>query len=126
MARSLALSDSYSVMVFTLNNMWVVTYRKVWYILSVVLIAASLYAVYHYGWKPSIDFTGGAITEVSYTARPEKEVVEENIKKLNLGGFSVRPSGEKNFIIRSRELDNAERAAFLKALTIGSATPKVE
>jgi preprotein translocase subunit SecF len=105
--------------------MWVVTYRKIWYALSVVLIAGSFFAAYRYGFNLSIDFKGGEITEVSYAARPDKAAIEDNIAKLGLGGFSVRPSGEANYIIRTRELTAEEDARFLEALNAGAA-PKVE
>ena len=95
--------------------MWVVTYRKIWFTFSAVLIAASLWAAYAYGFNLSIDFKGGAITEVSYASRPDKTLLEESITKENLGGFSVRPSGNSNYIIRTKDLDNTENAAFLKA-----------
>lgn len=80
--------------------MWVVTYRKVWYALSVILIALSFFALYKYGFNFSIDFKGGTITEVSYTERPAKEIIEA---KINQTGFSVRASGEHNYIIRTKE-----------------------
>src|SRR4051812_40563661 len=106
--------------------MWVVTYRKVWFALSTLIIAASLWAAFTYGFNLSIDFTGGAITEVSYASRPDKALVEENIGKIGIGGFSVRPSGEHNYIIRTKDLDNLQHDAFLKALAAGGEAPKVE
>lgn len=80
--------------------MFVVTYRKIWYALSVILIAASFFAFYKYGFNFSIDFKGGTITEVSYTERPAKETIEA---KINQTGFSVRASGEHNYIMRTKE-----------------------
>lgn len=80
--------------------MFVVTKRKIWFALSAVLIAASFYSIFAYGFNFSIDFKGGTITEVSYAERPAKEIIEA---KINQPGASVRSSGEKNYIIRTKE-----------------------
>ena len=106
--------------------MFVVKYRKIWFALSALLIVASVWVVVQYDFNLSIDFKGGAITEVSYAVRPEKAFVEASIEKLDLGGFSLRPSGDNNFIIRTRDMDNDERSAFLVALSAGGEVPKVE
>ncbi len=100
--------------------MFVVTYRKVWFALSALLLAASFYAMFAYGFNFSIDFKGGTITEAAYASRPEKGAVESRIEALGLGGFSVRPSGENNFVVRTKELSGEERAKLLSALKADS------
>ncbi len=76
--------------------------------------------MFTYGFNFSIDFKGGTITEASYVSRPEKAELESSIQKLDIGGFSVRPSGDKNFIIRTKELSEEERVGLLK--TLGATT----
>jgi preprotein translocase subunit SecF len=80
--------------------MWVIKYRKIWFALSVLLLAASFVAMYVYGFNLSIDFKGGTITEVAYIERPAKDIIES---KIDQPGASVRASGESNYIIRSKE-----------------------
>lgn len=97
--------------------MFVVTYRKFWFILSGILLALSVWAMAHYGFRLSIDFKGGAITEVRYTTpRPDKETVESNIAKIDIGGFSIRPSENDRFVIRSKELTPTEKDRLSQAL----------
>ena len=50
--------------------MFVVTYRKIFYILSVLLILGSLGAIAKWGLNYGIDFTGGSILEVQYASSP--------------------------------------------------------
>ena len=69
-----------------------------------------------YGFNTSIDFNGGTLTEVKFAERPEQAEIEQNISSLNLGGFSVRPSGVSNYAIRTRELTADERRILSKAL----------
>ncbi|MDO8471221.1 MAG: protein translocase subunit SecF [bacterium] len=90
--------------------MFVVQYRKIWFILSAILIALSAYAVFAYGFDLSIDFKGGTITEVRYDGkRPDKELLEMDLKALGIGGFSLRPSESDRYIIRTKELSEDER-----------------
>src|SRR3989344_200879 len=104
----------------SINNMFVVKYRKIWFTVSGILLAASLFAIIFYGFNFSIDFKGGTITEAAYISRPEKSAVESRIEALSLGGFSVRPSGENNYVVRTRELGTSERVALEEALEADS------
>ncbi|CAN5135606.1 hypothetical protein BH11PAT3_BH11PAT3_0490 [soil metagenome] len=98
--------------------MFVVRYRKIFFALSFVLIALSMYGILFYGFKESIDFKGGTITEVRYSeSLPNKASVEKEISTLNLGGFSVRPSENDRYVIRTQELSETDRANLESALS---------
>lgn len=102
---------------FISNNMFVVKYRKAWFALSAILLALSFYAMFAYGFNFSIDFKGGTITQVSFAdERPDKEVIEAGVSGLNHGGFSVRPSGDESYIIRTKELTDVEKKELVEAL----------
>ncbi len=92
--------------------MFVVRYRKIFFILSAVLIALSIFGIVKYGFNESIDFKGGTLTEVSYTSvRPNLDDINESLKNdpaLDLGGFSVRPTGTNAYTVRTRELTAEE------------------
>jgi len=107
--------------------MKIVKYRKIWFGISTLLVALSIYGIFTYGFNFSIDFKGGTITEVRYENRPDKELVTSKIQNLNLGGFSVRPSENDRYILRTRELTDEERANLLASLTVdGGETPTLE
>jgi preprotein translocase subunit SecF len=106
--------------------MFIVKYRKIFFAFSALLVGLSLYGMFAFGFNLSIDFLGGTITEVRYLpaqagedSRPEKGLVESSISSLSLGGYSIRPSGDDSFIIRTKELSSEEREALLESLTIG-------
>src|SRR3989344_420335 len=80
--------------------MFVIKYKKIWYLLSAFLIIASLWAISSRGFNLSIDFTGGTITEISYANRPAKELIESKIEQTSV---SIRTSGENNYVIRTKE-----------------------
>ena len=107
--------------------MFIVKYRKIWFALSGIMLVASFYAILAYGFNLSIDFKGGTITEVRYVqVRLAQHEVESHISGMGIGGFSVRPSGETSYIIRTRELSDAEREELLVALGYPNAQLTIE
>lgn len=108
--------------------MFVVIYRKLFYILSVVIIAVSVYAMVSIGFSFGIDFKGGTITQVSYAvSRPEQSVMRAELDKLDLGTYVLQPAGDAGYIVRTRELAVTEKEPFLKALSLsGQASTTVE
>ncbi len=115
--------------------MWVVTYRKIWFALSALLLAASSWAFFTYGFNLSIDFKGGTLTEVHYSANmPLKDEIENSVgsflddRRLPAGrqGFSVRPTGTDGYVIRTRELSEGEKATLKSALLPAGTTGTIE
>ena len=101
--------------------MFVVKYRKIFFILSTFFVGLSILAVLVFGLVFGIDFTGGAITEVSYPdGRPDKEVLADRLSNLSIGVFSLRPTGsptDGGYILRTRDLSEEERIAVLETLS---------
>lgn len=96
--------------------MFVVQYRKIFFALSGILLAVSIGAALAFGFNVSVDFKGGTLTEVRFVERPTQAEVESKIDTLDLGGFSVRPSGDTNYVIRTKELSADERRALVEIL----------
>ena len=103
--------------------MWIVKNRIIFYILSALLFAVSFYGVFTYGFNQSIDFKGGTITEIRYEGDyPPKSQIEGALDLLEIGGYSVRPSGSDRYIIRTKELTQEERQKFESTLLGVSST----
>ncbi|MDO8564476.1 MAG: protein translocase subunit SecF [bacterium] len=106
--------------------MFVVNNRKLFYILSGILMLGSLVSLLLWGLKPGIDFRGGSLLEVSYAEEaPAKTEVEKTLEEFKVSA-SVRPTGEEGYIIRMRELSESERAAVIAALSAGGEGLTVE
>ena len=92
--------------------MGLVKARKFTYVLSLVLILASIASLFVYGLKLGIDFTGGSVVEVEFSpaaaGRPGEEVLHEKMSELGLGQFVLQPAGESGFSLRTRELGEAD------------------
>lgn len=107
--------------------MFVVKYKKIFFILSIVVIVASLFSVAVFGLQFGIDFTGGAITEVSYPqVVPTKADLTAQLDNMALGGYSLRNTGDAGFILRTRDLSEEERVAVLAIFSQNGTTEVVQ
>lgn len=101
--------------------MFIVTYRKFFYALSALLVVASLGALFMWGLLFGIDFKGGSLIEVEYeTVRPDKELVAQELDTLSIGEYSIRETGERGFIVRTREIAPAEKNLILSAFSLNA------
>ncbi len=104
--------------------MFIVHNRKFFYGLSIILIVASLAAFFVWGLKFGIDFKGGSLLEVEYASeRPASEVVLGTLESAGVEGSSVRPTGEKGYLIRTPFLSPDEYSVVKGALSQNGTTP---
>lgn len=92
-------------------------YRKIYYALSGILIVASIFALATWGLKFGIDFTGGSLMEVEYkTERPSADAIKEVFKVQGIEDTTVQPSGDKDAIIRFKDVDEKTHQEILAKL----------
>jgi preprotein translocase subunit SecF len=104
--------------------MLIVTYRKFFYIITGVIVVLALGATLLWGLNPGIDFTGGALVEVSYPGgRPSADALSATLGNLGLTGYSVRSSGDNEYIIRAQSISNQARTALPNALSLNGKNP---
>ena len=85
-----------------------VKYRKIYYILSGILVISSLFSLIFYRLNFGIDFTGGSILTLEFkNDRPTNQEVENKLADLNLGEITVQPTGENDLILRVKYIDEA-------------------
>ncbi|MEK7647555.1 MAG: protein translocase subunit SecF [Patescibacteria group bacterium] len=79
----------------------IVKTRKVWYSAAVVYLFIAIAAIFWYGFKPGLDFTGGALLEVDFSQnRPSTSVVYEALKPMDLGTIVAQPADEQAMLVR--------------------------
>jgi preprotein translocase subunit SecF len=94
--------------------MKIIANRKLFLMIGVAIVASALAIVFFLGLKPSIDFTGGSLTEVRFTVLPDKAAVEAAVAELNIGSVSVRHSSSDvgdGYLVSTRDLNEDERTA---------------
>ena len=79
-------------------------------------MAGSVLAVVVFGFNLGIDFKGGSLLEVSYSAnRPVPEGIKDSLDTLNLGTYILSPSGDLNYILKTRDLTTEEKVVVMSA-----------
>jgi preprotein translocase subunit SecF len=97
--------------------MFVIKHKKIFVIISVLLVVGSLACIGYFGLKLGIDFKGGSLTEIEYTGtRPQQSVVESELAPLALGQIVTQPTGATGYSIKTRALSEGERASVLTAV----------
>lgn len=96
--------------------MQIVARRRLWYVLSAVLVGASVVAIAFWRLNFGIDFTGGSLTELAFTgARPVTVDIQRRVEELGATRVKVQTAGETNAIIRTAPLTPELRNAITRA-----------
>ena len=98
--------------------MFIIKNKKIFLSISIGLVVLSIFSIVFFGLKIGIDFKGGALTEVAYdTVRPSQEELSKSLEELNFGGVLLQPTGELGYIVKSRDLSDAEHSMLLGVLS---------
>ncbi|MBU4536682.1 protein translocase subunit SecF [Patescibacteria group bacterium] len=113
--------------------MFIIKNKKIFFSLSAILVALSIFSITYFGLNFGIDFKGGAITEIAYlenTENPEYQLptIEElktELGTLELGAFTVQETSTNTatelggIILRTKDLTEMERQAVFSVLNKG-------
>ena len=99
----------------------VIKNRTLYLSIAAAVVAISIGIIAIFGLQLGIDFTGGSLTEASYTESPDKAAVEQAVAEFSFEGASVRESvdesGKSSYLIRTRDLSESERIDLSAAVT---------
>ncbi len=97
--------------------MFIIKYKKIFVLISAVLVSLAIISMIFFGLKFGIDFKGGSLLEVKYTElRPTQSEIEETIKPLYLGTVVVQPMGEDGYSIKTRDITLEEKNSIMLSL----------
>lgn len=99
--------------------MFIIKNKKIFILISVFLVTVSLGLIAYFGLPLGIDFKGGALLEVSYPeGRPEVSVLNESVRKAEIGSALIQPTGETGYLVKTRDISDAEKAKLLSVLSL--------
>jgi preprotein translocase subunit SecF len=104
---------------FIIKNKWI------FIAIAAVLSIAAIAVISVKGLNLGIEFTGGSIVEVSYEQAPELETINTALSGFDFNAVA-QPFGENGYIIRTRELTEADRGVLLAAIKIDEQVPQLE
>jgi len=91
--------------------------RKIWYIISLVVIIPGLISLMLQGLNLGIDFTGGSLVEVRFKEPATIEQVRSVVSGQGLeSAKGIQKSGTSDFLIRTKELTEEESNKLISAL----------
>lgn len=95
-----------------------VAWRKLWFVLSVVLVGASIAAIAVWGLRFGIDFTGGSLINLGFQNRPAITEISETITAtgIDTGEPVVQPVGDTDVQIRTKTLTQESYTTVVNAL----------
>src|SRR3989338_9361345 len=97
--------------------MRIIDFRKTTYIISGILVGASLLSLAVWGLKLGIDFTGGSLLEIEYVGmRPENSLVLDSLLKIGITDAILQPTGAKGLILRLPDINEEKHQEILIAL----------
>ena len=86
--------------------MEIIKRRKIYLTISIILLLGSLFSLIAWGLKLGIDFTGGALMEVTFIEEKlDNQQIQDNLSDLDLGQINIQPIGERNILLRLKEID---------------------
>ncbi len=87
-------------------------HKKIYFLISLLILIPGIYSLIRYGLKPSIDFTGGTLLEIQTAKYLTSEEIINLGKLQNIEISSVQPSGENSYIMRAKSIDKDQSAKF--------------
>ena len=100
-------------------------YSAIYYIISGVLIIATIISLSMFGLKFGIEFVGGSSMQVEFqNQRPSNEIIQNALKSFNLGEITVQPTGANSAILQFKGVDEATHQQIL--VELNKLTPATE
>ncbi len=99
--------------------MFIVRHRKIWYIISILVVGFSLWSIWYWGLKLGTDFSGGSTLEVSFPGgnTPQITEVENALSLAQFPDVLVRLKGESGLSIKMSEITPEEKSKILNTLS---------
>ena len=92
-------------------------YSTYYYIISGILIVASIVSLSMFGLKFGIEFAGGSNMQVDFSKGiPSNEKIQIALKSFNLGDITVQPTGSNGAVLQFKGVDEATHQQILAEL----------
>ncbi len=83
-------------------------YRPIFLLVSLTLISISLFSIFRFGFKKSIDFAGGSVWEINTTIQ-DQLVVEKFFNDKNISISSISNNGQGRYLIKFSNIDTNQK-----------------
>lgn len=84
----------------------IIRIRKVWYIISGILMLLSISSLFIFGLRAGIDYSGGTIITYETNNSSANQIIESKIKEMSINSYQVKPSGDNQLIVKTINLNS--------------------
>lgn len=99
--------------------MFIVKHRSVFFTLSSVLVLASIFAMFAYGFNFGIDFRGGSVLELKFTnSRPDIALIKAAVSSVGIPNAAISPVNSDSYSIKALEINQNEKNVLTSALSM--------
>src|SRR3989344_8124275 len=95
----------------------VTKHSKIWFTLSVLLVAGSIVLLFVWGLRAGIDFRCGVLADLKFENPVAAPQVRQELAVAGLRDAVVQPVSERELIIKTAALSEAETQKFKETLT---------
>ena len=103
----------------------IVSRRKIYFSISLMLVLAGLVSLLLWGLNLGIDFSGGTLMEVEFLEeRPSNQEIQEKLADLELDQINLQSTGQKGLILRLKDIDEETHQKILTRIDLEQITEK--
>lgn len=84
-------------------------YKKIYFLISTVLIALGIYGLFKWGLKLGVDFQGGTIIEYKFDREISAEDLTRKLENQGVEITAVQSTGSNTYLIRMPSIEEQER-----------------
>lgn len=100
-----------------MNKSFSLSLRNILAFISLFFVVGALVSLVLFGLRFGIDLAGGAILEAEYKeSRPPIEEISKSLQEAGITSFTVQPLGEKDIVVRLKEIPQETHALMLEKL----------
>ncbi len=92
-------------------------HRKIFYILSIIIMIPGLISLFVQGLNLGIDFKSGSIFEVRFDSPVQVERIREVVANQGMDSSRIQKSGDRDFLIRLDTIDEQQGQELTDAFT---------
>lgn len=83
----------------------IIARRKIWYLISLILIIPGIVALILWKLPTGIDFNGGTLLDIAYNQPVAKDIVSKSLEEDGFKGTIVQQSSDTEYIVKAGVLD---------------------
>jgi len=91
--------------------------RKIWYLISAVLIIPGIIALILWGLNFGIDFKGGTLAEYQFSKNISTNDIQNGLKDLNLPNLIITTEGNNSVLLRLGTIDQTKHNQIIDNLS---------